>query len=118
MCFCFKITSHGLHNHAGSWAPLAKELATVGAEVWSFDYRGHGKSEGTFGHLESLEALVSDCCKFVELVAKTYEDQNLPLFLYGFSLGGLLANITLLRTKAKIAGLLLGCPALTLDVLR
>ena len=77
---------HGLGEHSGRYAPWAGKLAHSGYVVRSFDYRGHGRSTGKRGHSKSYQHLLSDIGHFIEQGRTEYPD--LPVFLYGQSLGG------------------------------
>ncbi len=80
---------HGLGEHAGRYAHVGKALTDAGYVLVGFDTRGHGKSGGARGHFPSLDTVMQDIRQFFQFVSQRYP--NLPQFLYGHSLGGLLA---------------------------
>jgi len=80
---------HGLGEHTGRYAHVGKALTDAGYVLVGFDTRGHGKSGGARGHFPSLDTVMQDIRQFFQFVSQRYP--NLPQFLYGHSLGGLLA---------------------------
>jgi alpha-beta hydrolase superfamily lysophospholipase len=80
---------HGLGEHTGRYAHVGKAFNDAGYALFGFDLRGHGKTGGPRGHFPSLDAVMQDIHQFI-----AFQKQNhpgLPVFLYGHSLGGLLA---------------------------
>jgi acylglycerol lipase len=69
------------------------------------DNRGHGKSEGKRGHTPSLNHLMDD----VDLLLKKTKElfANIPVILYGHSMGGNFAANYVLRRKPNLNGLIL-----------
>lgn len=80
------ILVHGLGEHCGRYCHVADFFNTVGYSVTAFDLRGHGNSEGIRGHADSYKTIMDDIQHFVEEASRSHN--NLPLFLYGHSLGG------------------------------
>lgn len=80
--------AHGLGEHSGRYAHLARWFGVRGARVYALDHRGHGLSGGQRGHADSMEALVADLDLLVEM-ART--EAGGPMVLIGHSLGGLIA---------------------------
>ena len=75
-------------------ALIAKNFAMKDYEVFGMDMRGHGDSGGPRGTFESAEQLYADEWKLIETACSKYDiDHNeTPLFLFGRSLGGLIAS--------------------------
>lgn len=80
---------HGLGEHTGRYAHVGEVLTKSGYTIVGFDLRGHGKSSGARGHFPSLDKVMVDIKEFMNFLAQ--HDSGLPRFLYGHSLGGLLA---------------------------
>ncbi|SRR5581483_7692968 len=95
---------HGLGEHTGRYAHVGEAFAQAGYVLTGFDLRGHGKSGGPRGHVPSFEALMQDIDRFIEITAKRYP--NLPRFLYGHSLGGILVLNYALRRKPDVVGVI------------
>lgn len=79
----------GLGDHSGRHAKLVNCLVDSDYEVYAFDLRGNGRSPGQRGHINSWQELREDVRAFKKYVE--LRSPNLPLFLLGFSLGGLAA---------------------------
>lgn len=77
---------HGLGEHAKRYDAVAGKLNESNIAVFSFDLRGHGRSEGRRGHIGSFAHVHKDMdalsCRAKEIVG------DLPHFYYGHSLGG------------------------------
>jgi len=93
---------HGLGEHQGRYEHLAKFYIDNGFQVYSYDQRGHGKSEGKRGHTPGIESNLDD----LERVIKTIPHHH--LFLYGHSFGGnVLANFLLRKQPKYLSGAIL-----------
>jgi len=95
---------HGHGEHIGRYEHVAAALAEKGYALLGFDLRGHGKSAGPRGHTPSFEALMKDIDIFLEETAQHHP--YLPRFLYGHSLGGILALSYTLWRKPQLAGVI------------
>ena len=87
-----------LHGNAGnldSWVPDVEFYKQERYDLFMIDYRGYGKSSGKIQSQRQLEA---DVEKAWQLVAPQYEERNLPIVIYGRSLGTYLAT-NLARSK-------------------
>jgi alpha-beta hydrolase superfamily lysophospholipase len=80
---------HGYAEHRGRYRQLVEQLGMRGIECHLFDLRGHGESDGPRGHVPRFEDYLDDLRRVAATVplsgAKT------PLFLFGHSLGALIA---------------------------
>ncbi len=93
---------HGLGEHSSRYPHVIRGLMEAGYAVLTFDLRGHGRSGGPRGHVPSSEAFLEDIDCMLAEAAKRFPGK--PSFLYGHSLGGLLALFYTLRRKPKLAG--------------
>lgn len=99
---------HGLGEHLGRYEHVAAYFNSRNIAVLSSDQRGHGRSEGRRGHTPDYEALLKAIDQLLKEAKSRYP--NLPVFLFGHSLGGnLVLKYTLARTP-KLAGLLVSAP--------
>jgi alpha-beta hydrolase superfamily lysophospholipase len=101
---------HGLGEHSGRYAHVGAALSDAGYVLHAFDLRGHGKSEGPRGHAPQFEAWMQDIGRALQEAAQTFPD--LPSFLYGHSLGGVLALNYALRCHPSLDGLVVTAPGL------
>jgi acylglycerol lipase len=85
---------HGLGEHCERYAHVASALNGIGASVYTFDLRGHGRSEGEAVFIKSIDQYRQD----TETVADTIP-KNLPFILIGHSMGGLISLHYLLAKK-------------------
>lgn len=79
---------HGLGEHAGRYARVARLLGQAGWHVQAFDQRGHGHSPGARGALPHPQAMLADLGRAVEGARQRRAG---PLVLLGHSMGGQVA---------------------------
>lgn len=80
---------HGLGSHSGQYTAFAEDLVSRGYAVYGYDCRGHGRSEGPRGHIDTWEEYLGDLRAFLQVVGEEMQDE--PVFLLGISLGALIA---------------------------
>ena len=95
---------HGHGEHIERYDHLAAALNDADYGFVGFDHRGHGQSEGLRGHTPSYETLLDDIAAFLEEVGKHHPD--VPMILYGHSMGGNLVLNYALRRKPAIKGVI------------
>lgn len=100
--------NHGLAEHAGRYARFAARLAAHGFHVYAHDHRGHGHTTApdaparSFGSRHGASKVVADVAAVHELIAEQHPD--LPVVIFGHSMGGLIAlNYVLVRPRS-VAG--------------
>jgi alpha-beta hydrolase superfamily lysophospholipase len=101
---------HGLGEHIGRYAHVGKALTDAGYVLVGFDLRGHGKTVSARGHFPSLNVVMQDIRQFFQFVSQRYP--NLPQFLYGHSLGGLLSLTYATQNKTGLKGVMVTGAAL------
>ena len=102
---------HGLGEHAGRHAALARRLNAWGYAVRGYDHFGHGQSDGPRGALTSDTRLLDDLAALVD-ATRARQPAGQPLILLGHSMGGLVAaRFVALRLRA-VDALVLSSPAL------
>lgn len=91
---------HGLGEHCGRYQFVAEWFNARGIAVYSGDYPGFGRTTGKRGHVDSFEQLLDAIEQgWSNMVA---EHPNVPHFILGHSLGGLLVTEFLLsRSRDK-----------------
>lgn len=103
---------HGMGEHSTRYAHVGDYLAKNGIAVVTFDHRGHGKSEGKRGHSPNYDALMKDIDLLIQQATK--QVPNVPVFLFGHSMGGnVVLNYALRRTPA-VKGVIASAPWLRL----
>ncbi|MCY6484211.1 lysophospholipase [Clostridium aestuarii] len=96
---------HGIAEHCGRYEYVKNKFVENGYVVYKFDHRGHGKSDGKRGYVNSFKDFVEDIDSFVELIKKEYS--NIPLFIFGHSMGGFITACYGILYGDKICGQIL-----------
>ena len=95
---------HGIGEHSGRYGYLVERLVGAGFAVVALDNRGHGRSGGVHGHIDSWSEYREDVHAFLNYVSAHF--MRLPLFLYGHSLGGLIVTDYVLFHPDGLDGLI------------
>ncbi|MCB0655540.1 MAG: lysophospholipase, partial [Saprospiraceae bacterium] len=101
---------HGLAEHAGRYTHVAKWFQQEDIALIGFDLPGHGLSSGKRGHVPSYDTYLEVIDQFKVYVQAQFPD--VPLFLYGHSLGGNLLLNYILRFEPQLAGAIVSAPAI------
>lgn len=96
---------HGLAEHSGRYINLAQYLVSKGYAIYAPDLRGHGKSDGLPGHVERFQDYLDDLKGFFHLVRG--KPSTTKIFLFGHSVGGLIATAYAANHQSELAGLIL-----------
>lgn len=101
---------HGLGGHSSLFSSVAAYLVPQGFEVYAFDLRGHGRSPGQRGYINSWMEFREDLRAFLQEVQR--QRSICPCILWGHSLGGTITLDYALRLHDGIQGLIVTAPAL------
>ncbi len=101
---------HGLGEHSGRYAHVARVMTDAGYAVLAPDLRGHGCSEGKRGHIPSYDVAADDIQQ--ALGEASTRHPGVPQFLYGHSLGGALVLYTVLKHQPAVRGVIVTSPGL------
>lgn len=99
------IIVHGLGSHSNTFGAVVTHLVARGYAVYSFDLRGHGRSEGKRGYINRWSEFREDLRGFLHLV--TADSPHCPCFVYGHSLGATIALDYAVRLPYAIHGVIL-----------
>lgn len=102
---------HGLGEHMGRYAHVAKHLSDWGFAVRGYDHIGHGLSTGVRGGLPSDNRMLDDLAKVVADTRKTMPAGK-PLVLMGHSMGGGVVGRFVSLNIAPVDALVMSSPAL------
>lgn len=98
---CSLLIVHGVGEHSGRYDEFARYLAARRINIVTFDLAGYGRSEGKKGFITDFSDFTSDVAFIASTMRKELGLNNIPLFLMGHSLGGLIA----LRTATQFEDL-------------
>ncbi len=102
---------HGYGEHCGRYDHVLRHFHGLGYDVATFDYRGHGRSEGVRGHVDRYREYLEDLDAFVGVImARVPSDRR--VYLVGHSNGGLVVASYILEQPEGIDGAVLTSPML------
>jgi alpha-beta hydrolase superfamily lysophospholipase len=93
---------HGVGEHSGRYMNVVGPLVESGYAVYSYDQRGHGVSPGPRVHIDRWTEYRGDLTTYVNMVAEQAPD--LPLVVYGHSMGSLVVLDYLLQRPVGLSG--------------
>ena len=103
------LLSHGYAEHSGRYIHLRSALTRAGYDVAFYDHAGHGTSEGPRARVD-VGALTRD---FGDARRATLAHARTPdLFLFGHSMGGIIAAASMILDPTRLRGTVLSAPAL------
>ena len=105
---------HGFGEHSARYRHVGTRLVAAGFAVYAADHRGHGRTEGRRANIERMALIVDDLGGFVRFAADRHPD--LPVFMIGHSLGGLIALQYATGPDPALDGLVLSGPLVLVTV--
>jgi len=106
------VNLHGLGDHSGLYPTVASHFPARGIAIYTFDMRGNGRSQGQRGYVHSWREYRDDLHHYVTRVRDWSGDLDVPLFLQGTSLGGLVVLDYALHHPQGLAGVVAVSPPL------
>lgn len=107
------VLAHGASEHGGRYAHVGERFARSSYGLYAMDHRGHGRSPGQPGNIDSMDAVVGDLHAFMGIVAARHKGAK--VFLFGHSMGGMVAIAYALRYQTRLPGLILTGPLAALE---
>lgn len=104
------IIVHGLGEYSDRYQHVAQYFTERNLAVFALDLRGHGRSGGQRGHVERFQNYLDDVTALINFAKET--TPNIPLFLMGHSMGGLIVLNYALKTPQNIAAVVSSAPGL------
>jgi alpha-beta hydrolase superfamily lysophospholipase len=101
---------HGYGEHSGRYEHVGRFLAERGARVHAYDHQGHGRSSGPRCHVRRFADFLDDLERVVERARRA--GRELPVYVIGHSMGGLVACAWARERRPDVAGLVVSAPAL------
>lgn len=90
-------------SYAELLTPYYRAVAEAGAEagllMFGHDHLGHGRSQGERGQIGDISEYVSPVIQHCQIIRA--QQPNLPLFIIGHSMGGLVAVLAILKTQVS-----------------
>lgn len=103
---------HGWSDHSGRYMNIVDHLVPHQFAIYALDLRGHGKSEGQRGHINSWDEYRNDIVTFVRLLNRLYP--TTPIFLMGHSMGGLIVlDYIIHHPGTPLTGLIVSSPLIS-----
>ncbi len=103
---------HGMGEHSGRYEHVAKKLVTNDYAVIAFDHFGHGKTGGKKGHNPGYSFVLDSITELIKKSQEFFDD--LPIYLYGHSMGGNAVINYVLRRESSVKGVIATSPFLRL----
>lgn len=99
---------HGFAEHSGRYLHVLRGLAARGLDAWGLDLRGHGRSDGRRAFVKTFDDYLADVQALVETAAP--DRTQVPTFLLGHSMGGLVSTRFVQERPSGLKGLVLSSP--------
>ncbi|MDH5456044.1 MAG: lysophospholipase [Gammaproteobacteria bacterium] len=104
---------HGLGEHSSRYTHVARHLTDCGFAVYALDHYGHGKSDGHAGFVERFSVYLDGVAALLQKIRD--ERAELPVFLLGHSMGGLIGTAFLIDHQDAFRAAVLSGPAIESD---
>ena len=113
------IMIHGFCSYSGVMKRYQEMVANENILLCALDLPYHGRSSGEpKGWIDSFETYLKVCSQYIDRIKSKYQmnesenenKQQLPLFIYGHSMGGLIVSI-LARRRNDLSGVVGSAPA-------
>jgi len=104
---------HGLGGHSGLYKTIVEYLLPKGYAVYGLDLRGHGRSCGQRGYINTWSEFRDDLQTFLNLIQK--QQPEYPIFLFGHSMGGVIAldyTLRYVEDKSALSGVIAFAPSI------
>ena len=101
---------HGLGEHSGRYRHVATALTDAGFACYGIDQLGHGKSGGLRVYIPDMRLAVEDLRQLYDIVTDNHP--QLPVLLFGHSLGSLTGLEFALRFPCRLRGIALSGTAI------
>ncbi|MBD2567294.1 alpha/beta hydrolase [Anabaena lutea] len=104
---------HGLGGHSGLYKNIVEHLLPKQYAVYGLDLRGHGRSPGQRGYINTWAEFRDDVRAFLEMIQK--QQPGCPIFLFGHSMGGMIVLDYTLRypqDASALQGVIVSAPSI------
>ncbi|XP_073229702.1 monoglyceride lipase-like [Porites lutea] len=104
---------HGYGEHCSRYERLGNALAEQGYLAFSQDHVGHGQSEGQRVQISDFSIYVRDVFKHIDQV--TADNTGIPIFMFGHSMGGTIAVLSVMERPYFFAGAIFSAPSIKVE---
>ena len=104
------ILIHGLGSYSDIFSNLVAKFVALDYALYGLDLRGHGRSSGQRGYINSWDEFREDLQAFLQLVRSS--QNNIPIFAVGHSLGSLIILDYILHQPEIFSGAIALAPPL------
>jgi alpha-beta hydrolase superfamily lysophospholipase len=109
------VVIHGMAEHSARYRDVIEFFNAQGIGCCSFDQQGHGRSpldERARGDVPAFDTFISDAVAVID--AARVRHPELPIFVWGHSMGAIIATLTAARfgidTPTKVRGVITSSP--------
>lgn len=106
------VITHGLGEHSGRYDEWVFDLNRADISVFRYDLPGHGRSRIDKWLFQDFDELTSELDNQYGKAHEYCEENEIPFFLFGHSMGGLITADFVIRYHPQAAGIILSAPAL------
>ncbi|MGK5083058.1 lysophospholipase [Bdellovibrionota bacterium FG-1] len=113
------VVFHGLGEHGGRYLHVPHYLQSEVDAVFMLDHRGHGRSEGLRGHVESFDVFSADAALTIKRIDEKLRKRfgHSEIHVLGHSMGGLIVlRMLFLNPGLPIASATVSAPLLGVKV--
>ncbi|MCM3670691.1 lysophospholipase [Mesobacillus maritimus] len=107
---------HGFGDHSGGMQNICASLVKKHFLVYALDLRGHGRSSGKRGYIQSWKEFRGDLHEFRRFAVT--EQPELPLFIVGHSMGGVIALEYVIDHQEGLDGVVAISPGISYELTR
>ena len=108
------LVAHGAGEHSARYQHVAEKFTDRGYAVAALDHPNHGKSDGSYGHVERFDDFLQTLEIFHRQVKADFP--GLPQILLGHSMGGLISSLYLLQHQKDFLGCVLSGAAIKTEI--
>ncbi|MFN7853678.1 MAG: lysophospholipase [Dolichospermum sp.] len=104
---------HGLGGHSGLYKTIVEHLLPKEYAIYGFDLRGHGRSSGQRGYINTWAEFRNDLQSLLNLIQQ--QQPGCPIFLLGHSMGGVIAldyTLHYVQNKSELSGVIAFAPSI------